>query len=293
MMFKKKNSDDIEKKIRFPFFVKLLLTLGVIVIALVIAENYIRVNYNITSVIIEGNVHYSDEEVKDMVFKGKYSTNSLYLSLYYKYKKTLDIPFVETIEVKIEDKNTVRISVYEKTLAGFIEYLGKNIYFDKDGIVVESSEVITEGVPEVIGVDFDYVVLYEKLPVKNEKLFSDVLYITKLINKYNVHARKMYFKPNGEVVLYKDSVTIALGTLDNLDVKIMNLPSFLDKLEGKAGTLRMEKYDETTKKVTFEPEAVKEASNADEAKESLQPEENIIPEDNLPEEADNDDEGIN
>lgn len=221
-------------------------------LVLISAFFYVKYSYTVKNVYVEGNLHYTDDEIKDIILKDKYANNSLFLSYKYKNKEITDIPFIETINVSVESKDTIKISVYEKTLAGYIEYLGKNIYFDKDGIVVEVSEVYTKGVPEVVGVSFNYVVLHEALPAKDKDIFRRVLQVTQLMTKYDVSAQKMYFAPNGTIFLYKDDITIDLGTDDNIDIKIMNLPSILENLEGENGILRMSEYDEGTKRVFFE-----------------------------------------
>lgn len=244
---KKKNSRSFAK--RFLVFLIILVVLALIVFG---GLWYLKSHYTVKTIVVEGNTHYSDEEIKELVCEGKYGNNSLYLSYKYKNKEIENVPFVQTINVKILDNETIRISVYEKALAGYIEYLGRYIYFDKDGIAVESSMVKTKGVPEVVGVDFDYVVLYEQLPAKDDTLFRNVLTITQLMTKYDVFAEKMYFAPDGNIVLYKDDITINLGKSDNIDIKIMDLPSILSKLEGMSGTLRMENYDEGTKRISFE-----------------------------------------
>ena len=230
----------------------ILTVILLVLLALIFFASYLKDKYTIKTVVVEGNSHYSDDEIKALVMTGDYADNSLYLSYKYKNKEITDIPFIETINVQIVSDDTVRITVYEKALAGYIEYLGRYIYFDKDGIVVESSTVKTEGIPEVVGVDFDYVVMYEPLPAKDENLFKKVLNITQLMTKYGVEIQKMYFAANGEIVLYKDEITINLGQDENLDVKMINLPSLLSKLEGKSGTLKMENYDENTERVSFE-----------------------------------------
>ena len=106
-----------------------------------------------------------------------------------------------------------------------------------------------------MGVTFDYVVLHEKLPAKDENLFKKVLDVTQLTTKYGVNADEMYFAPNGEIMLYCKDVCVRLGKEENLDIKIMNLPSILENLDGKKGTLRMEDYSEGTKRVSFEVES--------------------------------------
>ena len=63
------------------------------------------------------------------------------------------------MDVNILTPNTIRISVYEKALAGYVEYLGRYMYFDRDGTVVESSSERTRGIPQVTGLRFDYVVV--------------------------------------------------------------------------------------------------------------------------------------
>lgn len=216
------------------------------------AYKYLLNTYKVVNVYVEGNVHYTDDEIKALVMTGDYGDNSLYLSHKYKNKEIKNIPFVETITVSILSKDTIKISVYEKALAGYIEYLGRYIYFDKDGIVVEASTMRTEGIPEVVGIDFDYEILYEKLPAKDPDLFLKVLNITKLMEKYGVFAEKIYFSDFGEITLYKDDITIKLGKDKDIDIKIMNLNAILSKLEGMKGTLRMENYDETTKRTSFE-----------------------------------------
>lgn len=242
-----------DKVRRVPFFLKLIIILLVLAGIFYGAMYYVSTHYLIKEVMVDGNVHYSDDEIKDIVMAGRFGNNSLYLSYKYKNKDVESIPFVETINVQIVSSDTIRISVYEKALAGYIEYLGRYIYFDKDGIVVESSGVKTTGIPEVVGIDLDYVVLYEKLPADNPELFKNVLNITQLMTKYGVLADRMYFKSNGELVLYEGNVTVNLGKDEDMDIKIMNLPSLLAKLNGTSGTLRMENYNETTKKVSFEP----------------------------------------
>lgn len=241
------------KKKRLPVFLKILFALIIIFAVLAGVYYYFLTQYQIKTVLVDGSVHYTDEEIKDIVMEGRFGNNSFYLSHKYRNREITDVPFVQTINIEVVSADTIRISVYEKALAGYIEYLGRYIYFDKDGIAVESSNVITTGVPQVVGVDFDYVVLYERLPASDENLFKKVLNVTQLMTKYSVKAEKMFFKDNGELVLYYKDITINLGKDEDLDVKIMNLPSLLNNLDDKRGVLRMEEYNESTKTVSFEP----------------------------------------
>ncbi|GFI01825.1 FtsQ-type POTRA domain-containing protein [Lachnospiraceae bacterium 64-25] len=215
---------------------------------------YIIKNYTVTTIYVEGNIHYTNEEIIDMVMEGHYGNNSLLLSLVYKDKSITDIPFIEKMDVSVMDPNTIKIEVYEKALAGYVEYLERYMYFDKDGIVVESSYEKTDGVPMVAGLKFDYVVVHERLPVEDEAIFASILNITQLVNKYNLSVDRIYFGSDGSLTLYFDEVKAALGAGDNLDEKIMKLQYMLPSLVGEKGTLHMENYTEETKKTSFEPD---------------------------------------
>ena len=222
--------------------------------ALLIFFIYIYKNYKVTTVYVEGSSHYSNEEIIDMVMGGVFSDNSLFLSLKYKNKSIDDVPFVSKMDVTVVDPNTIRIEVYEKALAGYIEYLEKYMYFDKDGIVVEASDVPTSGIPLVTGLSFDHVVLYEALPVEDTSVFESILTITQLVNKYNLSIDRIFFGSDDTVTLYFDDIRVALGEAVNLDEKIMKLQYMLPEIEGMAGVLRMENYTDETKSVSFEPD---------------------------------------
>ncbi len=225
-----------------------------LVLALLAAYFYIIRNYTVTTIYVEGNIHYTNEEVIDMVMEGHYGNNSLLLSLKYKDKSIVGVPFIEKMDVSVQDPHTIKIEVYEKALAGYVEYLERYMYFDKDGIVVESSKEKTAGIPMVTGLEFDHVILYEPLPVEDKEIFTTILSITQLVNKYNLSVDRIYFGKDDSLTLYFEEVKVALGIGDNLDEKVMKLQYMLPELEGKSGTLRMENYTEETKNISFEPD---------------------------------------
>lgn len=244
-----------EQKVRFGK-VKRITVLSAIccfLLALVIgAYVYIMDNYTITTVYVDGNIHYTDEEIMAMVMEGKYGNNSLFLSLKYRDKGVENIPFIETMDVTIEAKDAVRITVYEKAIAGYVAYLGRYMYFDKDGIIVETSEEKTPGIPQVTGLAFDHIILHEKLPVENQEVFQDILNITQLLDKYSLPVDKIYFSSDYQVTLIFGEVKAALGNSDDIDEKIMQLQYMLPSLEGKKGTLDMREYTEDTRLTSFE-----------------------------------------
>ena len=225
-----------------------------ILIAVVLWEgNYLLSKYHVETVYVDGNIHYSEDEIKEMIMGGVLGDNSLYLSYKYKNWTVKDVPFIDAITVETLSPDSIKITVYEKALAGYVKYLDAFMYFDKDGYLIENSSVRTVGIPQITGLSFSYAVLGQPLPVEDPKVFSDILTITKLLKKYELTAEKIHFE-NGNVTLIFGNVRVALGDERNrLEDKIMNIPFFLESLNGKKGVLHMESYDETKGKYVFKP----------------------------------------
>ena len=213
---------------------------------------YILNNYTVNNIYVTGNTHYTDQEIADMVLTDRLSHNSVYLALFYRNRSITGIPFIEKMDVTIMDKDTVRISVYEKAVAGYIRYLGRYLYFDRDGIIVESSMEETEGIPLVMGLSFDHAVLHEELPVSNREVFSEILNVTKLLTKYELKVDRIFFDSDYRLYLYFGDVEVYVGSNDNIDEKIIALQYILPNLEEKKGLLDMHEYTNSRDSITFE-----------------------------------------
>lgn len=214
----------------------------------------ILAGYRVTNVEVVGNSHYTEQEITDMVLKGNVFDNSLLLNIKYRNKSIEDIPFVEKMDVEVKSNDTIRIMVYEKKLAGCISYLGNYMYFDREGIVVESSPQITEGVPEITGLRFNHVLLYEQLPVERSEIFQEILELTQLLDKYEIIADKIYFDTDNNVTLYFGDARVLIGSKSHIDEKIMQLSVIVPSIHGKTGVLDMREYETGTTTLTFEPD---------------------------------------
>lgn len=236
---------------------KVLITLGVICIlvaVLLITVLCLLKFYKVKTVYVEGNVHYTSSEIKDMVMVGDLGDNSIYLSLKYKNKTIEDVPFISAMNVEIVSPEAIKITVYEKSLAGCVEHLGEYVYFDRDGMVVECSPNKTENVPVVTGLSFESVVLYEPLPISNQEIFELILTIAQLYDKYEMEAELIQFVSGGNIVVHSEGIKAELGKGDNIDDKIMTLASIMPNLEGQKGTVKLENYTKDLKNVIFKPD---------------------------------------
>lgn len=241
----------ISKKKRW--MVKVLAVLSIIAILLGVFY-YLASTHTIKNVYVEGNMHYTKEEIKEIVMEGPFGNNSLYLSMKYRNTGIENVPFVDVMDVEVLSPDTIKIIVYEKALAGYIEFMDNYLYFDKDGYVVENSNIITEGVPLITGFDFSYVIMGERLPVENEIVFKNIMDITKLLSKYELSADKIFFASESDITVFFGNIRVNLGNTKNLEEKIMNLPQFLSSLAGKSGTLNLENYGEGFGAANFMPD---------------------------------------
>ena len=183
---------------------------------------------------------------------GFLAKNSIILSLKYRNKEIKDVPFIETMSVRILSPTTIKITIYEKAVAGYVEYMGQYIYFDKDGTVVESSDIRTEGIPQIMGMKFDHVVLWEKLPVSDEEIFKNILDVSQLLEKYEIKVDKIYFDDDYNVTLYFDQARVKLGSFDYIDEKIIRLKAILPELKGKKGVLKLQNFTVDSEYASFE-----------------------------------------
>lgn len=210
--------------------------------------------FTVKNVIVEGNEHYSDSQIQKIVLEDKYSWNSLYMFLKYRFLEGKEIPFIDTFEVSLDNPHTLRIHVYEKGVIGYlyISAISQNAYFDTDGFVVETSKEIVEDIPQVEGLDCEKVVLYEKLPIKDENLLKTLLTVTRSLQKKEVIPDKIQFGGGGDISLDYGDIQVMLGQSDNLTQKILRLSYILPKLSGKKGVLHIENWTENTTNIVFE-----------------------------------------
>lgn len=204
--------------------------------------------FTVENVVVEGNEWYSSKQIEEMVLNDEYSWNSIYVAMKYRLVDIGEVPFVDEMEVSLDDPHTVRIKVYEKGILGYlyIPILGQNAYFDKDGFVIETSSNIIPDVTKVTGVHCSEVILYEKLPLEDEGILRLLLNLTQTLEKYKIEPDEIAFDENGDAVVYYGDIRVIVGDETYLSQKVIELSGILPLLEGKAGTLHLENWTEET-----------------------------------------------
>lgn len=240
-----------KKKRKIRLIIALILLIILAALALIVWQVY-----RVKEVIVEGNEHYSKEQIEKFVLDDEYSWNSLYVYLKYRFMEMEQVPFVDTMEISLEDPKTLKIYVYEKETIGYlyISSIDQNAFFDKDGFVVETSKEMIEGIPRVEGLNCDKVVLYEKLPIKDKDILRSLLSASQSLKKNGVVPDEIWFEENGNLNLIYGDIKVLLGGGDKLTNKILRLSYILPQLEGKKGVLHVENWTENTTDIIFDQE---------------------------------------
>ena len=230
---------------------KLIVVLAALAVLFILGLSFAGV-FRVRQVTVTGNAYYTKEEVVDLLLDEGSLQNTLLVYLRYKYQEHPEIPFIDDFEVTMDSWQSLKIRVYEKNMVGYVRYLGQNVYFDKDGIVVESSTQELEGIPQISGVTFDSLAIHQPLSVEDPTIFDTILSITKLLTKYDLDPDEIRFGAGGELFLQLGDVKVALGTGENLDEKISRLKQLEGDLKDKSGTLHMDNYTDETTHISLE-----------------------------------------
>lgn len=229
---------------------KVWIPLVIILVILGVGAYYVS-TFRLKEVQVVGCVMSSEELVRETVKEEAPMGNVLLLYLKNQFSSMRDIPFVAKLDIEFIDKNTLKVTVYEKQVAGCIEYMNNYVYFDRDGIVLESSDDRKTGVPCIDGLEIMNWTLNEELPIDYPERFSLILNITQLIEKYELDIDRIMFTREGNIVLRYKKIDVELGDGSNLTPQLMNLKSILSGLEGKKGVLYMKEFNSDTSTASF------------------------------------------
>lgn len=238
---RQKNSNNVLLRI-FKRTLMILLIIGIPAI-LFMSTFYLK------KVEVIGAERYTADQIKENVLQTKADHFSLFLYLKYRFFERPKLPFIEKIEVDMEDNHSVTIYVYEKMVAGCVEFMGEYLYFDKDGIVVESSPEKLDKVPIIKGLEFNQIVLHEKLNIQKDELFDVIINLTQLIDKYDLNVDSVCFNHKYEVTINCGKITVLLGRKSTYDEPLAELKNILKETKEMEITLNMRDYEEGTEEV--------------------------------------------
>lgn len=231
------------------------LVIGSVAVVVLAAAVFFFTFFQVKTVEVIGNDHYTEDELKEKILKGSMTSNAILAPLFYSKNAAEELPYIESFNVRRSGRNKLIISVKEKSVVGCIPYLDSYVYFDSNGYFVEGSKTRDTKVAFFDGIQPKKVVMEEKLPIK-ETVLNTAVALSTIFAKNDMVPDHIMFDDSYEISLLYGDITVQLGKDEYLEDKMTRAIAILPQLEGQKGSLHMENISRNSKTVTFEAEEV-------------------------------------
>ena len=231
------------------------LVIGSVAVVVLSAAVFLFTFFQVKTVEVIGNDHYTEDELKEKILKGSMTSNAILAPLFYSKNAAEELPYIESFNVRRSGRNKLIISVKEKSVVGCIPYLDSYVYFDSNGYFVEGSKTRDTKVAFFDGIQPKKVVMEEKLPIK-ETVLNTAVALSTIFAKNDMVPDHIMFDDSYEISLLYGDITVQLGKDEYLEDKMTRAIAILPQLEGQKGILHMENISRNSKTVTFEAEEV-------------------------------------
>ncbi len=206
--------------------------------------------FYVQKITVKGNEYTTEQEIIEAVRNDRYSVNTLYILGKYALGKGEVPPCLQRMKVRMEAPWSLRVTVEEKPIAGYIQNGDKYAYFDKEGLIVFESAALIEGLPYIEGIDVGEIKLYQRLKSDDTRIFEQILEASKEAAKYELSSAKIVCEGD-EICLDIGKIRVCLGK--NVSAEQMaQVPPILEKLGEREGILHLENYSEMRGTITFE-----------------------------------------
>ncbi len=204
----------------------------------------VMVVFKADTIEITGNEICDEEEIRDVYTKGPLGDNTLVIMFKDKLGAFGAVPFIRDSDITVVNRNTVSIQVYEKALIACFYYMGQYIYFDKDGMILETTTKERDNIPRIEGISFTGFALNEIISVEEEGQIQKILDLSELINHYSMDVDKVVFSNKSEVTLYCDKIKVFLGNKELYDQQIASVSDVVKKSlkKGLSGNIDIRNY---------------------------------------------------
>ena len=205
--------------------------------------------FRLKTVLVRGNLHNTPSEITELLLERPIAENTVLAKLLNTNRKIDKPGFVDSVNVEILGRDTVRVTVTERTFIGCIPAGAFWWYFDATGKVLAQAQDRTEGeyAPLVEGLELrSDPEIGSYLPVMNTKIFSMLTMLRAGVDlNPQMFPDKVVFDDTGAMSLYYGDVTVLVGTGEKLELRLKQLSGVMPELLGGdyKGVLHLETYD--------------------------------------------------
>lgn len=232
-----------------------------IFIILAVAVGVVIYGFRLEEVRVIGNKNYTADEIKTRIGFPEDAPNTLICYLKYFRYKVEDIPFLEDVQVKIENRNMICIEVGETDILGCLKE-GKNyFYFDDNGVVQEVLSERRDTVPLITGAEAGDLEIGQNISIENRTVYKGVIELCQLLVDHDIAPEEIEIGEDGYFTVYiNEAIRIGFGAPVLLEGKATELANILPELlnmqetDQIRGILHLENYDSTKNSIIFTKE---------------------------------------
>mgnify|MGYP000979785969 FL=1 len=236
----------VQKKRKYGLYALLV---GLIAAAILALSVFLL--FHIQKIEVTGIEMLTQQEVSDWVKSDTMSGNSLYVLWKSKFRPDKLLPRMKRAEISMKNPWTINVKIEEHKFLGGILYKNEYAYFDEEGTVLKKQTESIPGIPLVEGLGVKKVVLNHKVKAENRKVFSYVIQVGKVVEKWELSPEKIVF--NGtEATLHFGTIAVNIGD-ENFDDRVAQITPILEKLQGKSGIVHLENFTMQSTLISFRP----------------------------------------
>lgn len=212
--------------------------------------------FQVRSIQVRGNEYVEENDIIEWVQQQDDVGNTLYLIGKFQLTKPELLPALQDVKLGLKNPWTLKVTVKEKVLAGYLVVGEDNVYFDEEGIVLAKMKGKWGTAPCINGIQVDKVELFKELPVskENKKAFQNLLNMNETLQEYELSPDKIVCV-GAELYLLFGNKCVNLG--DNyLEGRVAQIKPILEKLGEQGGTLHLEHFEESTTTIKFEKDVL-------------------------------------
>ena len=181
--------------------------------------------FNFTEITVSGNAQIDCAEILSRARLDS-PTNFFLFNQHQARQGVMENHFIDQVGFRRIFPNGLEVTVRERFLSGYIEYLeGMFLYIDENGRVLEVRSYMKEELPIITGLRFSHMQIGETLEVHNPAAFSTVVTFARLLNRHELtgHISQIDVSDPSNTRLRIYNIEVYLGDTRHAHEKISTL----------------------------------------------------------------------
>ena len=213
----------------------------IILLILLLLNSFV---FSIRRIEVTGNEAVSAEEIRKQLGVEE-GMNMFHFLIGGMLQKASLSPRLESLDVYVRWPDTLEIRAKERTVVGYVSYMGTYLCLDETGYVVDSTHYLQEDMPVITGVSVQSFTLGEPLNTESVSLSQTIMDICGALQKYQLSETivRVDLTQLSDIRLYTEKLDVRCAGEEEMDLKIQAIAKILQKTPDASGILHLEDLD--------------------------------------------------